>query len=69
MARRLPAFVDEVPDYDVHDGRMYISMGDFTLAMPVDIFLAGCVAGQAAVAEWQRKRGPDAGRVLRLKKQ
>jgi hypothetical protein len=49
----LPAFVDEVPDYEVRDGRMRISMGDFALIMPVHVFVEGCLRGKAAVAKWR----------------
>lgn len=59
----LPAFVDEVPDYTVRDGRMYISMGDFCLAMPIRIFEIGCVRGKAAIRTWQNDQLPE-GQVI-----
>lgn len=52
----LPAFVDEVPEYLVKDGRMYITMGDFCLAMPINVFLQGCARGQVAIRIWQSER-------------
>lgn len=50
----LPAFVDEVPHYEVRNGRMYVSMGDFCLAMPIHVFLAGAAAGREAIRKWQQ---------------
>lgn len=47
------SFIDEVPDYEARDGRIYITMGDHCLAMPVAVFLEGCVRGKAAIAQWQ----------------
>ena len=47
------AFIDEVPEYEAKEGRIYIRMADFTLAMPVHIFLAGCDRGRLAIAKWQ----------------
>lgn len=54
----LPAFVDQVPDYDVRSGRMHIKMGGFELVMPVEVFEQGCHIGGAAVAKWRRKTFP-----------
>lgn len=34
---------------------MYIRAGAFCMAMPIDIFLQGCAAGQYAIAEWRRE--------------
>lgn len=56
MVGGLPSFIDEVPDYFVKNGRMYICMGDFCLAMPIHIFLDGCELGKAAIIDWQRKQ-------------
>jgi hypothetical protein len=56
MRCSLPAFIDEVPEYTVKDGRMYISMGDFSLAMPLNVFLDGCELGKAAIVDWQRRQ-------------
>lgn len=50
----LPAFMDEVPEYTVKDGRMYICMGDFCLCMPIRVFEIGCIRGQEAIRTWQR---------------
>jgi hypothetical protein len=52
----LPAFMDEVPEYTVKDGRMYICMGDFCLCMPLHVFLDGCELGKAAIVDWQRRQ-------------
>lgn len=52
----LPSFVDEVPHYEVRQGRMYICMRGTCLAMPLSVFLDGCEAGKAAIVEWQRKQ-------------
>lgn len=64
----LPAFLDETPDYEVRDGRMYITMRDFCLAMPLDIYLKGAARGEAAVAKWQiAELGNDGRRVVQLR--
>lgn len=54
MPNSLPIFLDEVPEYEVRDGRMYITMGTFCLAMPVHIYLKGAARGSRAIREWQR---------------
>lgn len=47
------AFIDQVPEYEARDGRVYISMGDQCLAMPIRVFQLGCLLGQEAIAKWQ----------------
>ena len=49
----LPAFVEEVPHYEVRCGQMYISMGDFSLAMPLRIFYIGQRRADEAIAKWR----------------
>jgi hypothetical protein len=43
---KLPLFMGEVPDYQVVNGHMEITVGEFALAMPVNVFLAGCQKGK-----------------------
>lgn len=50
----LPGFVDEIPEYRVHEGRMHINMAGHELVMPVHVFLKGCERGKAAIVDWQR---------------
>ena len=64
MQCNLPAFVDEVPDYAVKDGRMYISMGDFSLTMSIRVFEIGCIRGQEAIRTWQTHN--STGQVIQL---
>lgn len=52
----LPLFMDEVPDYEVRDGRMYISIGGMVLTMPIHVFLDGCELGKAAIVAWHRQQ-------------
>lgn len=66
MRTGLPAFVDEVPDYIVRDGRMYICMGDFCLAMPIHIFQEGSLRGEAAIAKWHLEQMEGGQRVIEL---
>lgn len=49
-------FIDEVPHYEARDGRVYISMGEHCLAMPISVFEAGCTLGKAAIAKWRVKQ-------------
>lgn len=57
MPASLPAFVEDVPDYAVRGGRMFITMGGgFCVVMPVHVFLDGCEAGKAAVVDWQKRQ-------------
>lgn len=56
-AKGLPAFIEDVPEYTVRDGRMHISVGgDFEIVMPINVFLQGCALGTRAVKEWHRGR-------------
>jgi hypothetical protein len=55
----LPAFMDEVPEYTVKDGRIYICMGDFCLCMPIRVFEIGCIRGRDAIRTWQTQRSGD----------
>jgi hypothetical protein len=50
----LPLWMGEVPDYDVVEGNMQIVVGEFCIAMPVNVFLKGCARGKAAVARWEQ---------------
>lgn len=56
MPTSLPVFLDEVPDYVVRDGRMYITMGTFCLAMPIHVYLKGSARGSRAVREWNTRK-------------
>ena len=46
------SFIDQVPDYDCRDGRVYITMGQYCLAMPIHVFEKGCLLGKEAIALW-----------------
>lgn len=52
----LPVFMAEVPDYRVIGGNMHITVGDFVIACPVNVFLVGCAKGRQAIVEWERER-------------
>lgn len=64
----LPMFMDEVPDYECRDGRMYICMGDLCLTMPISVFLDGCELGKAAIVAWQRQQCGLDGNVIPIKR-
>jgi hypothetical protein len=49
----LPLWMAEVPAYEVVNGTMQITAGDFALAMPINVFLVGCVEGRKAIVKWQ----------------
>lgn len=52
--RGLPAFLEDIPEYEVRAGRMHILMGGLDIVMPIDVFLAGCRRGEAAIASWHK---------------
>lgn len=54
MATNLPLWMGEVPNYDIINGNMHISMGEFVVAMPINVFLVGCVRGKNAIVQWER---------------
>lgn len=51
----LPCFMGQVPDYEVINGQMLITLDGFSLIMPVHIFEAGCAKGKDAIKRWQAK--------------
>jgi hypothetical protein len=54
----LPAFVDDVPEYEIRDGRMYICMRGMCLAMPVHVFTAGMARANRELDAWfEQQRG------------
>jgi hypothetical protein len=52
----LPLWMGVVPDYEVINDNMQITVGDFTIACPVNVFLVGCAKGRAAIVRWERER-------------
>jgi hypothetical protein len=56
MAAGLPLWMGDVPDYEVVNGQMRISMGEFAIAMPINVFLLGCVKGRQAIVKWEGGR-------------
>lgn len=52
MPSNPPAFIENIPTYEVREGRMHVSMCGMELVMPVHVFLAGCAKGKAAISEW-----------------
>jgi hypothetical protein len=53
MAANLPLWMGTVPDYEVVDGQMRVTVGEFALAMPINVFLIGCVKGRQAIIKWE----------------
>lgn len=56
----LPLWMGEVPNYEVVGGNMQITVGEFVLAMPINIFLVGCARGRAAIVKWESRRNVEA---------
>lgn len=56
----LPLWLGTVPNYEVVNGNMHVSTGEFILAMPVNVFLVGCAKGQAAILKWDRRKQHEA---------
>lgn len=52
----LPCFMGRVPDYEVVNGQMLITLDGFKLIMPIHVFLAGCEQGKRAIKSWQANR-------------
>jgi hypothetical protein len=53
---QLPLWMGEVPRYEVINGNMQVMVGEFALAMPINVFLVGCAKGKAAIVQWERER-------------
>lgn len=67
MRSSLPAFIEQAPDYEVRNGRLHISIGDFGFVVPIHVWLDGCELGKAAIVDWQRRQcGVDSNVVLFL---
>jgi hypothetical protein len=49
----LPVFMGEVPEYEVRNGRMHVTLADFEIVMPICVFLQGAARAERAIAEWQ----------------
>jgi hypothetical protein len=64
----LPAFVEDTPNYEVRDGRMYISIGDLSFAMPIHVYLDACDLGRAAIVDWQRNQCGIDRKVVSIKR-
>jgi hypothetical protein len=56
MGCNLPAFIGDVPEYSVRDGRLYICLEGACFVMPIGIYLDSCERGKAAIVEWQRSQ-------------
>jgi hypothetical protein len=52
----LPLWMAEVPAYEIVNGNMQVSLGDFSLQMPINVFLVGCAKGKAAIVKWEGQR-------------
>jgi hypothetical protein len=52
MGNSLPAYCDEVPEYAVKDGQIFINLGGLLLVMPVHIFMEGVARAEAEIAKW-----------------
>lgn len=52
----LPLWMGQVPDYQIVENHMHITVGEFVIACPVNVFLIGCAKGKAAVVKWEKER-------------
>jgi hypothetical protein len=55
----LPAFVCEVPDYEVIDGRMHIRLGSMELVMPVHVSAKAVARCNRALDAWYESQGEN----------
>lgn len=53
MVHGLPVFMDSVPEYSVRNGRMYVTLANFQLVMPLSVFQQGAARAAEAIAKWQ----------------
>jgi hypothetical protein len=60
MSASLPLWLGEVPDYEVVGGQMHVRIGEFALAMPINIFIVGCAKGKAAILKWDAEKQREA---------
>lgn len=58
MAASPAAFVDEVPNYEIKNGHMHISMSGSVLVMPVSVFRAGMARANRVLDEWFERQHP-----------
>lgn len=56
----LPCYMGAVPEYEVVNGNMRVTLDDFALEMPINVFLVGCAKGRNAIVQWERQRQADA---------
>jgi hypothetical protein len=58
----LPLWMGSVPDYRVTDNGedILVSIGDFSLQMPIPVFLCGCAKGKAVIEQWKEAERPVA---------
>jgi hypothetical protein len=65
----LPLWLGTVPDYEIVDGQMQVTVGDFKLAMPINVFIVGCAKGEAAIAKWRiREMSRPSAEVIQLER-
>lgn len=60
MPANLPLWLGSVPEYEVVGGNMQVTVGDFALAMPINVFLVGSAKGRAAIMRWEKRRAIEA---------
>ena len=48
--------LSKVPDYEIRDGIMYITSGEWTCCMPLRIFKLGLARSQKVVAEYEARK-------------
>ena len=56
----LPLWMAEVPTYEVVNGNMHVTVGEFTIAMPINVFIVGCAKGREAILKWDRQKQREA---------
>lgn len=58
MASSPASFVDEVPNYEIKNGHMHISMAGTVLVMPVSVFRQGMARANRVLDEWFERQQP-----------
>jgi hypothetical protein len=48
--------IGKVPDYEIRDGIMYITSGDWSCCMPLRVFKLGRAKSDRVIAEYEGRR-------------
>lgn len=57
MSGEVVPCVTKVPDYEIRDGNMFISAGEWSMCMPLRTFELGMAKASVAIAKYRAERG------------